>query len=574
MKRLKKQAEQEKKRAEKAAKKAEEAATRAAAKANSPAGQSAAAAEEEAGEENLNENDYFNLRSKAIANLEEKQGINPYPHKFNVTTSIPQINAQYGFAKNGEVSSDVVSIAGRVFRKQAKGANLVFYDIKADGAKVQIMADRKKDPEGFSIHTSLRRGDIVGFTGSVGRTKRGELTLWPTKTTLLSPCLRSLPSKGKGLQDKETRFRQRYLDLLFNDKPREIFYTRSKIVTYIRRFLDERGFLEVETPMMNWIAGGAVAKPFVTHHNQLDMKMYMRIAPELYLKKLVVGGLDRDYEIGRQFRNEGMDLTHNPEFTTCEFYMAYADYHNLMDMTERMISGMVKAITGGYTLKYHKKRGEPPIVVDYTPPFKRISMISALETECGCVLPAAIESEETRQYLIQKCIELECPCPEPHTTARLLDRLVGEFLESKCINPTFITDHPEIMSPLAKYHRDKPGLTERFELFVLQKEVANAYTELNNPKVQRERFASQLKDREMGDDESMKFDEGFCVAMEYGLPPTGGWGIGVDRMTMFLTDSDNIREVLLFPTLKPAANSTSTNASASDSIGEVAPEAE
>ncbi|KAK3031799.1 hypothetical protein RJ639_036951, partial [Escallonia herrerae] len=514
-----------------------------------------------ADDDDIDPTQYFENRLKALA-AQKTAGENPYPHKFFVSMAVAEYAEKYGALESGQHLEDVeISLAGRIMSKRSSSSKLFFYDLHGDGAKVQVMADARHavmDEAEFSrFHSGVKRGDIVGIVGFPGKSKRGELSVFPKSCIVLSHCLHMMPRQkvvpgSDNTTKKETRYRQRYLDLMLNVDIQQIFKTRAKIVSYIRRFLDRLDFLEVETPMMNMIAGGAAARPFVTHHNELNMKLYMRIAPELYLKELVVGGLNRVYEIGKQFRNEGVDLTHNPEFTTCEFYMAFADYNDLMDITEKMLSSMVKELTGGYKVEYHASGYQnEPIEIDFTPPFRRIDMIEELERIANLSIPKDLSGDEANKYLADACVRFDVKCPPPQTTARLLDKLVGHFLEETCLNPTFIINHPEIMSPLAKWHRSKPSLTERFELFVNKHELCNAYTELNDPVVQRQRFADQLKDRQSGDDEAMALDETFCTSLEYGLPPTGGWGMGIDRLTMVLTDSLNIKEVLLFPYMKP-----------------------
>ncbi|KAF5210423.1 putative lysine-tRNA synthetase [Clavispora lusitaniae] len=517
----------------------------------------------------LNPNQYFDIRSRQIEefrkqNNEDPEAFNPYPHKFHRTLTVPQFVEKYSSLKRGETLKDVeVKVTGRIMTKRESGSKLRFYVLKGDGVQVQIMA-QAQDAESLEIyekeHENLRRGDIIGVVGYPGRTSpakggEGEVSVFATSVQLLTPCLHMLPTEHYGFKDQEARYRKRYLDLIVNDSVRDRFKVRSAIISYIRKFLDSRDFIEVETPILNVIAGGATAKPFVTHHNDLNMEMFMRIAPELFLKELVVGGMDRVYEIGRQFRNEGIDMTHNPEFTTCEFYQAYADVYDLMDMTELMFSEMVKEITGDYKVTYHPDGPEgEALTLDFARPWKRINMIEELEKIYNVKFPPGdqLHTAETGDFLKKLLKDNNLECAPPLTNARMLDKLVGE-LEDASINPTFIFGHPQMMSPLAKKDRKIPGLCERFEVFVATKEICNAYTELNDPFDQRARFEEQARQKDQGDDEAQLIDETFCNALEYGLPPTAGWGCGIDRLAMFLTNSNTIREVLLFPTLKPDA---------------------
>lgn len=489
---------------------------------------------------------YKEMRLEQLDKL-EKNGINPYPNKFEVNVDIDRFLELDESIEPGErrMDGDTYCFAGRIILMRSSGKKLRFYTIQVDGKQVQIFADEKTHDDSAGdfqlVHSIFQRGDIVGFKGYAGKSKKGELSLFPYQSVLLTPCLQTIP-KHYGITDVETRYNKRYLDLICNRKTRDIFIVRSRVISYIRRYLEDNKFLEVETPILNTLHGGAAAKPFVTHHNELDIDMFMRVAPELKLKMLVIGGLDRVYEIGKQFRNEGITARHNPEFTSMEFYMAYADYYDLMRMTEEMLFGIVTEINGSPVLQYND------LEIDFTPPFLKLDMLEELEKLSGLNLKEMdLSSNEFNEYLVAKCITLGVECGEPKTTARMLDKLVERYVEPLTRGKVaFIMNHPAVMSPLAKTHRSNPKLTERFELFVNGIELCNAYTELNQPLVQLERFKEQSPE----DEEAHVLDMDFVNALEYGLPPTGGFGLGVDRLVMFLTNSESIKEVILFPTMK------------------------
>ncbi|KAK1082793.1 lysyl-tRNA synthetase [Friedmanniomyces endolithicus] len=512
-------------------------------------------------EEELNPHQYFEIRSRAVKRMKETQSPNPFPHKYTVDYDLSNFEREYGQLKKGEVDRDrTISIAARIYNIRTAGENLRFYEVGVNGAEIQIMATNNESTSKTPFteqHDHLRRGDWIGVKGFPGRTspKRednpGELSVFAQETTLLAPCLHQIPSEHYGFKDQEERYRNRHLDLIMNKRTRDTFLARAKIIKYVRNYFDDNGFFEMETPILLKNAGGATAKPFNTYHNDLNMTLALRIATELPLKQLVVGGLTKVYELGRQFRNEGIDLTHNPEFTSCEYYEAFADVYDVMDRTEELVEGMVKAICGSLQTEFTTQHGET-YNVNWAKPWKRIEMMPALEEACGEKFPAGdqLHTDETNQFLRRMLKKTGLECTPPLTNTRMIDKMVGEFIEEKCVNPTFITGHPQVMSPLAKYHRSQPGLCERFQAFVCKKEIVNAYTELNDPLDQRLRFEEQANQKAQGDDEAQVLDEGFLTAMEYGLPPTGGWGMGIDRMVMFLTNHYSIKEVLTFPFMK------------------------
>ena len=471
--------------------------------------------------------------------LEELQKNNKDPYKvvkYDVSHSTKFIIDNFE-----DMEGKDVSIAGRIMSKRDMG-KASFCDIQDRDGRIQIyIRVNEIGEEAYEGFKKFDIGDFLGVKGEVFRTRKGDISVKASEIQLLSKSLRPLPEKWHGLKDVDLRYRQRYLDLIVNPDVRETFITRSKIIRAIRSFLDERGFLEVETPLLNVIPGGANARPFITHHNTLDIDLYLRIAPELYLKRLIVGGLEKVYELGRMFRNEGMSVKHNPEFTLMEVYEAYTDYVGMMELTESLISKVAEEVLGTTVITYQGEK------VDLTPPWIRMTMIEAVKEYAGVDFDKIETDEEARQIAKEKSLEVE----EGATKGEILFLMFEEFAEKHLVQPTFIMDYPVEVSPLTKRKPERPELTERFELFITGREMANAYSELNDPIDQKERFLDQVRKREAGDEEANMMDEDFVTALEYGMPPTGGLGIGVDRLVMLLTDSYSIRDVLLFPTMKP-----------------------
>ena len=461
--------------------------------------------------------------------------------KYDVTAYSGDIKANFVDPPEGEESTVTVSMAGRIMSKRGMG-KASFADLQDKQGRIQLYV--RKDMVGEDAYADFKKwdiGDIIGVTGVVFRTHMGEISVRATSVVLLAKSLLPLPEKFHGLKDPELRYRQRYVDLIMNPEVKDTFVKRSMIIKEIRALLDEEDFLEVETPMLNTIAGGASARPFVTHHNALNIDMYMRIALELYLKRLIIGGFDRVYEIGRVFRNEGMDPRHNPEFTLLELYQAYTNLDGMMDITEKMFRRCAEKVNGCTTVMFDGHE------IDLGKPFARITMTDAVKQYSGVDFNELPDLEAARKAAKEHHVEFE----ERHKKGDILAAFFDEFVEENLIQPTFITEYPIEVSPLTKKDPEKPCMTQRFELFIAGREHANAYSELNDPIDQRERFMAQVALREQGDDEAEHLDEDFLTAMEYGMPPTGGLGVGIDRMVQLLTGNYSIRDVLLFPTMKP-----------------------
>ena len=492
---------------------------------------------EKTNEQQQDLSEILRIRREKLSTLQQ-EGRDPFQEtKYVVSRHAQEIKDQFE-----QLEGSQVSVAGRLMSKRGMG-KVSFCDLQDRSGRIQLYA--RKDEMDAQVYDRFRKydiGDIVGVKGQVFRTQRGEMSVRVQEITLLSKSLLPLPEKFHGLTDKETRYRQRYVDLIVNPEVRRNFEVRSAFVKYLRNFLDNRGYMEVETPVLNTISGGATARPFITHHNTLDIDMYMRIATELPLKRLIVGGMERVYEVGRIFRNEGMDTKHNPEFTTVELYEAYADFNDMMDLFEELLSGAAKNICGSYQLQW---QGED---IDLTPGWPRLSMAEAVKQYVGIDFMALPDDGEA--VAAAKAAGVDMDGVEP-TWGHALYECFDQKVESKLVQPTFITMHPVDVSPLAKRSPKDPRVTERFELFICRSEMGNAFSELNDPIDQRQRFEKEVEDRMKGNDEAGMMDEDYLTAMEYGLPPTGGLGIGIDRCVMLLTGSDSIRDVILFPTMKP-----------------------
>lgn len=485
-------------------------------------------------EENLNE--MLILRREKLKKLVE-MGRNPFLiEKYDYTYHSVEIKEHFE-----ELEGKKVSIAGRIMSKRGHG-KVCFVDLQDTEGKIQLFV--KMDAVGeeeYEIFKTYDIGDIIGVEGEVFKTKTEEISVRANKIVLLSKSLQILPEKFHGLKDTDLRYRQRYVDLIMNPEVKETFILRSKMIKSVREYLDERGFIEVDTPILSTLAGGANARPFVTHHNALDIDMYLRIANELYLKRLIVGGFEKVYEMGRMFRNEGMDYKHNPEFTNIELYQAYVDYEEMMRLTENLVAYVAEKTLGTTKITYQGK------AIDLTPPWRRLDMEEAVKEYAGVDFSTINTDEEALKVAKEKGIEIKPGMTRGHVISELFE----EFCEQHLVQPTFVTGHPVEISPLAKKDPKDPRKTHRFEAFINTWEIANAFSELNDPIDQRQRFLDQLKQRELGDEEAHVMDTDFVNALEVGLPPTGGLGIGIDRMIILLTDQPSIRDVILFPTMKP-----------------------
>ena len=482
------------------------------------------------------------VRREKLQELIDK-GIDPFGQKFDVTAYSKEIKEKYGDKTHEELEEMAVEVklAGRIMTKRRKG-KVCFMHIQDRDGQIQLYV--RKDAIGEDVYELVKKGDIgdiIGVKGTVFMTNTGECSVKVEEYTHLTKALRPLPEKYHGLTDVEERYRRRYVDLIMNEDARKIAFTRPKIIRSIQHYLDNKGYVEVETPVLNPILGGASARPFVTHHNTLDVNFYLRIATELSLKRLIVGGMDAVYEIGRLFRNEGMDRTHNPEFTTIEVYKAFSDLEGMMDLTEGIISNAANEVCGTYEIEYKGHK------ISLAPGFKRISMTDAIKEKTGIDFAGDMTFEDAKKLAEEHHIEIE-----PHYEyGHIINEFFEKYVEETIVDPTFVYGHPVEISPLARKNPEDPRFTQRFELFICGNEYANAFNELNDPDDQYERFANQLKEKELGNDEANEMDLDYVEAIEYGLPPTGGMGMGIDRLVMLLTGQESIQEVILFPQMKP-----------------------